>query len=143
MMFDRFLSRRPARSLDHATSRRKSQRNSRRRFVEGMTRRAALQAELLEDRRVLSVFYDLEIIAQKGGTSHSGVMNEIEPDVSVNERGRVAFVAELNTTSPHKAVMVGPFPPGSLLAPAAVDISTSTANAGYDFLRRSCKPVAK
>ena len=66
--------------------------------------RRQLGLEQLEDRRVMSVFYDLREISDPTPLAASR-LPAIETDVSVNSRGQVAFVAELNGNG--EAVMVG------------------------------------
>jgi hypothetical protein len=66
--------------------------------------RRQLGLEQLEDRRVLSVFYDLREISNLTTASGESITG-IEMDVSVNSSGQVAFVAELNSTD--EAVLIG------------------------------------
>ena len=54
-------------------------------------------AERLEARLVLSVFYDLSVIAAVGDTTTTGeTIDSIDPFVSINDNGRVAFTANVS-----------------------------------------------
>src|SRR5262245_23902597 len=56
--------------------------------------------EPLEDRTVLSVFYDLEVLAKTGDQTATGeTINSIDPLISMNDNGRVAFVADVSGSS--------------------------------------------
>lgn len=61
--------------------------------------------EPLEDRRVLSVFYDMNVIAQTSDSIDGATVTDIEDKASVNSRGQVAVVGELDGTN--SAVLVG------------------------------------
>lgn len=50
--------------------------------------------DILESRRVLSVFYDLEVVAKSGVAG----VGETLSSVSINDAGHVAFVDEMNDT---------------------------------------------
>jgi len=59
-------------------------------------RRRAVAAllELLENRPLLSAFYDYDILASTGDSVGNGfTISSINPETSVNDNGRVAFVA--------------------------------------------------
>ncbi|MFP6621237.1 MAG: hypothetical protein VB877_17975, partial [Pirellulaceae bacterium] len=65
-----------------------------------------LSVELLEPRMLLTVFYDLEVVAEVGGLTSAGdTITAIDPEVSINDRGRVSLVAAINNGD--DAVLIG------------------------------------
>src|SRR3954454_18828428 len=61
-----------------------------------LTRAAELQ--ILECRRLLSVFYDYKVVAQVGDSvaPDNDIITSFNPETSINDDGRVAFVANVS-----------------------------------------------
>ena len=113
----------PSRSSGRLESRRPGKR---RRPTQRDRLRRQLGLEQLEDRRVMSVFYDLKEISDLTAAGGEWI-TAIDTNVSVNNRGQVAFIADLNSSG--EAVMVGdgnslPANLSSLLGPLDDDYSS-------------------
>ena len=82
-------------------------------------------------RLAASPFYEFTIIAEDGSLAPSGgVLSGIEPNVSVNERGEVAFIGKVPTGVPAQLMeqlLVG----FNALAPENISLSPSARN--FDF----------
>lgn len=123
-----------------STSQLRSRRSGRRgRHTNRSQLRKQLGLEQLEDRRVLSVYYDIDLVSDvltAGGAPISGV----ETDVSVNERGQVAFVGDLGNGD--EAILVGngngpPANVSSLLGGLGLDYSSPQITGGGEVVVRS------
>jgi uncharacterized delta-60 repeat protein len=79
--------------------------------------------EPLEPRVVLSVFYDMTVMAAVGDTAPTGErIDSIDAFVSINDNGRVAFTANVSNTSGSGSALIvddGPGAPISLNIPNA------------------------
>lgn len=82
-------------------------------------------------RLAASPFYEFTIIAEDGSLAPSGgVLSGIEPNVSVNERGEVAFIGKVPTgvpAQPMEQLLVG----FNALAPENISLSPGARN--FDF----------
>ena len=90
--------------------------------------------EQLEDRLCLSNFYDYSVIAKSGETTTAGdtIANFSSNDVSINDSGRVAFIASLSgPNATGSAVVVGDG--GSLPGGAPVTIGQNPLGHVYGF----------
>ncbi|MCY2989632.1 MAG: hypothetical protein NTY19_17410, partial [Planctomycetota bacterium] len=96
-----------------------------------------LGLEVLEDRRMLSAYYKFDVIGDLL-TSGGDTITAIEPEVSVNERGQVAFVGRLNGIQ--DAVLVGNgngLPTSISLSGPTLDYSLPQITGGGEVVVRS------